>query len=156
MGSGSLDAGGGGPTTSLSATKSGNGYRFTSRGGVLTFGDGPFPGDVSNLSNLSLAGPVLDSIPTPTGVRTHVPDSDGAGRRSHARAGSGGGGVTSPSRPASSAEQNCPLEATQGRPASPGPPSVHLEAEHTELRSKVRHLQSVRSGGRRGWSHHGR
>ena len=61
--------------TSLSATKSGNGYWiFTSRGRALTFGDAPFLGDVSGLT---LAGPVLDSIPTPSGAGYYMVASDG-------------------------------------------------------------------------------
>ncbi|MGH8975841.1 MAG: phosphodiester glycosidase family protein, partial [Acidimicrobiia bacterium] len=51
--------------TSLSATPSGNGYWiFTSRGRVLPVGDAAHLGDVSSVT---LNGPVLDSIPTPSG-----------------------------------------------------------------------------------------
>jgi glucose/arabinose dehydrogenase len=61
--------------TSLSATPTGEGYWiFTSRGRVLPFGDAAFLGDVSNLA---LAGPVLDSVATPSGRGYYMVASDG-------------------------------------------------------------------------------
>jgi len=61
--------------TSLSATADGAGYWiFTNRGRVLTFGDAVHLGDVSRLT---LAGPVLDSIVTPTGRGYYMVASDG-------------------------------------------------------------------------------
>jgi hypothetical protein len=60
---------------SLSATPSGRGYwLFTSRGRVVPVGDAPFLGDVSNLS---LTGPVLDSVATPSGNGYYMVASDG-------------------------------------------------------------------------------
>jgi glucose/arabinose dehydrogenase len=61
--------------TSLSATVSGNGYWvFTTKGRVLTFGDAP---DLGDMSKVNLAGPVLDSVPTPTGRGYYMVASDG-------------------------------------------------------------------------------
>ena len=61
--------------TSLSATTDGGGYWiFTSRGRVLTFGNAAFLGDVSDVK---LAGPVLDSIVTPSGRGYYMVASDG-------------------------------------------------------------------------------
>jgi hypothetical protein len=61
--------------TSLSATGDGGGYWiFTSRGRVLTFGNAAHLGDVSTLT---LAGPVLDSIVTPSGQGYYMVASDG-------------------------------------------------------------------------------
>jgi ribosomal protein L24E len=61
--------------TSLSATADSGGYWiFTDRGRVVTFGDAAFLGDVSNLH---LAGPVLDSIVTPSGKGYYMVASDG-------------------------------------------------------------------------------
>ncbi|HEV7864679.1 MAG TPA: phytase [Acidimicrobiia bacterium] len=59
----------------LSATPSGRGYWvFTTRGRVLAFGDAPFLGDVSTLT---LAGAVLDSIATPSGGGYYMVAADG-------------------------------------------------------------------------------
>src|SRR5204862_3140240 len=53
----------------------GGGYWiFTNRGRVLTFGNAAFLGDVSNRA---LAGPVLDSIVTPSGNGYYMVASDG-------------------------------------------------------------------------------
>jgi glucose/arabinose dehydrogenase len=61
--------------TSLSATPAGDGYWvFTTKGRVLTFGAAPSFGDVSNLT---LAAPVLDSIPTATGRGYYMVAGDG-------------------------------------------------------------------------------
>ena len=52
--------------TSMSTTRTGAGYwLFTTRGRALPFGDARFYGD---MSKVALNGPVLDSIPTPTGL----------------------------------------------------------------------------------------
>jgi hypothetical protein len=60
---------------SLSATPTGKGYwLFTSRGRVVPLGDAPFLGDVVDVS---LAGPVLDSVATPTGKGYYMVASDG-------------------------------------------------------------------------------
>ena len=60
---------------SLSPTPSGKGYWvFTNRGRVIPFGDAPFLGDVHQLS---LNGPVLDSIATPNGGGYYMVGSDG-------------------------------------------------------------------------------
>jgi hypothetical protein len=60
---------------SLSPTPSGAGYWvFTTRGRVIPFGDAPFLGDVHDMS---LAGPVLDSIATPNGGGYYMVASDG-------------------------------------------------------------------------------
>jgi hypothetical protein len=47
---------------------------FTNRGRVFAFGDAAFLGD---MSATRLAGPVLDSIATPTGRGYHMVASDG-------------------------------------------------------------------------------
>jgi hypothetical protein len=61
--------------TSLSATGDGGGYWiFTNRGRVVTFGNAVHLGDVSRLT---LAGPVLDSIVTPSGQGYYMVASDG-------------------------------------------------------------------------------
>jgi hypothetical protein len=61
--------------TSLSATSDDAGYWiFTNRGRVLTFGNAAHLGDVSALA---LAGPVLDSIVTPSGKGYYMVASDG-------------------------------------------------------------------------------
>ena len=61
--------------TSLSATTDGDGYWvFTNRGRVLTFGNAAFLGD---MSTVKLAGPVLDSIVTPSGRGYYMVASDG-------------------------------------------------------------------------------
>jgi hypothetical protein len=61
--------------TSLSATGDGGGYWiFTSRGRVVAFGNATHLGDVSALT---LAGPVLDSIVTPSGRGYYMVASDG-------------------------------------------------------------------------------
>ena len=61
--------------TSISATPSGHGYwLFTTRGRVLPFGDAAFLGDVSNMT---LAGTVLDSISTPSGRGYYMVAEDG-------------------------------------------------------------------------------
>ena len=61
--------------TSLSATADGGGYWiFTNRGRVLAFGNAPFLGDVSAMT---LAGPVLDSIVTPSGQGYYMVAGDG-------------------------------------------------------------------------------
>jgi len=61
---------------SLSATPSGNGYWiFTTAGRVFAFGDAPK--GLGDLANLTLAGPVLDSIATPSGRGYYMVGSDG-------------------------------------------------------------------------------
>jgi ribosomal protein L24E len=61
--------------TSLSATPTGQGYWiFTSKGRAVRFGDATFFGDVSKVT---LAGPVLDSIPTASGQGYYMVASDG-------------------------------------------------------------------------------
>src|SRR6185295_1186000 len=60
--------------TSLSSTPTGKGYwMFTDKGRVLTFGDAVSFGD---MSRVSLNGPVLDSIVTPSGKGYYMVDSD--------------------------------------------------------------------------------
>jgi len=61
--------------TSLSATRNDGGYWiFTTRGRVLPFGDAVHYGD---MSAVKLNGPVLDSIPTPSGKGYYMVASDG-------------------------------------------------------------------------------
>jgi hypothetical protein len=61
--------------TTMSATPTGAGYWvFTSAGRVLPFGDAPFFGD---MSDVTLNGPVLDSVVTPTGQGYFMVASDG-------------------------------------------------------------------------------
>jgi len=61
--------------TSLSATPTGAGYwMFTNHGRVVAFGDATHLGDVVNVT---LNGPVLDSIATPTGRGYYMVASDG-------------------------------------------------------------------------------
>jgi hypothetical protein len=61
--------------TSLSATPSGKGYWiFTSKGRAVRFGDATFFGDVSKVT---LAAPVLNSIPTPSGQGYYMVAGDG-------------------------------------------------------------------------------
>ncbi|HVM06076.1 MAG TPA: hypothetical protein VM242_12975, partial [Acidimicrobiales bacterium] len=61
--------------TSLSSTKTGNGYWiFTSAGRAIPFGDAVFHGD---MSKVKLNGPVLDSIPSSSGNGYYMVASDG-------------------------------------------------------------------------------
>jgi hypothetical protein len=61
--------------TSLSGTPTGKGYwLFTTKGRVMTFGDAVGYGD---MSQVTLNGPVLDSIPTPSGHGYYMVASDG-------------------------------------------------------------------------------
>ncbi|MGH9041037.1 MAG: S8 family serine peptidase, partial [Acidimicrobiia bacterium] len=61
--------------TSLSATPTGAGYwLFTDKARVLTLGDAP---DLGDLADVALNGPVLDSIPTPTGRGYYMVAADG-------------------------------------------------------------------------------
>ncbi len=61
--------------SAISSSASGNGYWiFTTRGRVIEYGDAEFFGDVSALT---LNGPVIDSIGTPTGRGYYMVGSDG-------------------------------------------------------------------------------
>ena len=65
---------GGESVSSLSATPSGGYWLFTNRGRVLTFGDAVNYGD---MAKTRLNGPVLGSIPTPSGKGYYMVASDG-------------------------------------------------------------------------------
>ena len=61
--------------TSISRTAGGRGYwLFTTKGRVVPFGDAPHLGD---MSGVRLNGPVLDSIPSPSGAGYYMVASDG-------------------------------------------------------------------------------
>ena len=66
--------------SSISSTPTGQGlWGFTDRGRVLTLGDAKpkFAGAISDLTTINLAGPIIDSIPTPSGEGYYMLGSDG-------------------------------------------------------------------------------
>ena len=65
---------------SMSVTPTGTGlWAFTDRGRVLTLGDATpkFAGGISDLTGLSLGGPIIDSVTTPSGNGYYMLGSDG-------------------------------------------------------------------------------